>query len=381
MHFLSRFLLIIVLVIAPSLPALAQETPEDRQRAVETFGEKSIAAALAQAKVPGAGVAVIRNYKLDWFAVYGLADERSNTPVTPETLFSVGSVSKPITSVLIHHLVDAGSLSIDTPVSEYLASWQIPEHDYDDENITLKAILSHSAGFNVHGFWDYYDTETVPTTAEILKGSGLAKNPAIRVVHQPGTLFDYSGGGYMVAQAALQDHFDKPFAELAQQHLIQPLGLKQTTFYQPGEPEFNFTYARPHNGFGIPPNPVGPVSPERCAAGLWTTAADLAVILIEVAKAHDGSGSDYLSQPTAKEMLQLILGSYSPGWRLGEVDGVPAYRHGGQNQGTGGFIIMFLGNGNGFAITTNGHNGGDFVRDMKQRIMAVYGWGEAGKTH
>jgi len=377
MRFLSSIIFAALFLAIIHVPSTSQETSAERQKAVETYQAQSIASALEKARVPGAGVAVIRNYQLDWFAVYGLADERTNTPVTPETLFSVGSVSKPVTSLMIHHLVDAGLLELDRPISEYLTSWQIPAHEYNNDDITLRAILSHSAGFNVHGFYDYYATEQIPTTVETLNGTGPAKNPAIRIVYEPGSMFDYSGGGYVVAQAVLQDHCRKPFAEIAQQWLLQRLGLKHTTFYQPGEEAFTFAYARPHNSYGMPPNPIGPVSPERSAAGLGTTAEDLAMLLIEVAKAYDGIGSAYLKESTAQHMLKLHLGEYSPGWRIGTVDGVNAFRHGGQNQGTGGFIIMFFGNGNGFAITTNGHNGSQFVIEMKRRIMAVYGWGES----
>ena len=95
-------------------------------------------------KVPGVSVAVIRNYQLDWVRAYGLADTTARQPVTTETLFSAGSISKLVAAVAALKLVEQGKLTLDAPINSFLTSWQLGENDRTRQTpVTLRLLLSH----------------------------------------------------------------------------------------------------------------------------------------------------------------------------------------------------------------------------------------------
>src|SRR5579871_3730802 len=104
-------------------------------------------------KVPGVSVAIIDRYKIVWARGYGVTASGGNTPVTARTLFQAASISKPITAVGALCLVEQGKLGLDEDVNSRLKSWKVPESEFTaTRKVTLRRIMSHSAGFNVHGF-------------------------------------------------------------------------------------------------------------------------------------------------------------------------------------------------------------------------------------
>jgi CubicO group peptidase (beta-lactamase class C family) len=131
-------------------------------------------------EVPGVSMAIIRDGALHETRTYGVVLAGSDTPVTSETMFSVGSISKVGNAFLTLKLVSECVFDLDAPVNNYLESWQIPESRYNREQaVTLRHLLSHTGGTSVHGFADFYPGETLPTTVQILEGSGPAKNQAV----------------------------------------------------------------------------------------------------------------------------------------------------------------------------------------------------------
>ena len=129
-------------------------------------GERSpkwtIAERMAHYNVVGVSVAVIDNYAIHWAKGYGILGEKFESwPVTTETLFQAGSISKPVAATAALHLVEAGKLSLDEDVNQKLKSWHVPENEFTrDQKVTLRRILSHSAGLTVHGFPGYAVDET-----------------------------------------------------------------------------------------------------------------------------------------------------------------------------------------------------------------------------
>ncbi|WP_436516975.1 serine hydrolase domain-containing protein [Ekhidna sp. To15] len=127
--------------------------------------------------VPGISLAVIRDGKLDWAKGYGWLQAGGTEKVNAQTLFSVGSISKVGAAVLSLKLHEEGKLDIDEDVNQYLKLWKIEENDYTkDQAVTLRHIMSHTAGLTVHGFADFNPGEPQPTTVQILNGEWPAKN-------------------------------------------------------------------------------------------------------------------------------------------------------------------------------------------------------------
>jgi CubicO group peptidase (beta-lactamase class C family) len=185
-------------------------------------------------RIPGLSVAVIDDFKIAWARGYGVVEAGARTRVTPRTLFQAGSVSKPVAAVGALHLVQQGKLSLDEDVNRRLLSWKIPENEFTRENkVTLRRILSHTAGLTVHGFNGYRTDEPIPTLAQILDGEKPANNLPVRVDFVPGTKWRYSGGGILVAQKLMIDIVGMPFPELMHTIVLSKIGMEDSTFEQP----------------------------------------------------------------------------------------------------------------------------------------------------
>jgi CubicO group peptidase (beta-lactamase class C family) len=177
----------------------------------------------------------------------------------PDTLFQAGSISKPVAALTALRLVEAGVLDLDEDVNDRLVEWRLP----DGEGVTLRRLLSHTAGLGVGFFPGYESGAPLPSLVQILDGKPPARTEPVRVEAPPGSGFRYSGGGYVILQLLLEEATATPFAGLAAEHVLGPLGMTASTFaHRRGR---------------------GHVYPEQAAAGLWATALDLARFVAAVA--------------------------------------------------------------------------------------------------
>ncbi|MBK8551856.1 MAG: beta-lactamase family protein [Ignavibacteria bacterium] len=186
-----------------------------------------------------------------------------------------GSVSKPVFALGVMRLKEAGLADLDKDVNEYLTSWKVPPFNGVQPDISLRQLLSHTAGMTVHGFEGYQRTETIPTVQQILDGKPPANNPPVVVDILPGSKFRYSGGGTTVAQLTVMDITGKSFPEIMREELFEPLNLIYSTFEQPLPESLqkNYSVGFPKNG--LPVTGDFHVYPEMAAAGLWTTPVNL----------------------------------------------------------------------------------------------------------
>ena len=136
-----------------------------------------------------------------------------------ETLFQASRSRKPVADGLHEMLVEQGKLSLDENVNSRLTSWHLPDNEFTkSEKVTLRRVLSHSAGLTVHGFPGYGADEGIPTLTQILDGQKPPPIPRpIRVDILPGKQLRYSGGGYTVLQQLMIDVTGKPFPDLLQE--------------------------------------------------------------------------------------------------------------------------------------------------------------------
>src|SRR6266478_377613 len=182
--------------------------------------------------VPGVSIAVIHGGVINarGFGVTAIG----GSPVLPETLFQAGSISKPVSAIAALALVQAGKLDLDADVNTVLKSWKIPANSYSEESkVTLRRLLSHSAGISVHGFPGYAADKLVPSLIDVLNGTPPANTAPIIVEYAPGTRFQYSGGGYTIVQQLLMAVTGKPFPDLVQDMVLKPFGMTNSSFVQP----------------------------------------------------------------------------------------------------------------------------------------------------
>ena len=184
--------------------------------------------------VPGLSIAVIDNYKIVWAKGYGVRETGSSTPVTPKTLFQAGSISKPVAATGALYLVEHGILSLDENVNERLKSWKVPDNEFTkNEKVTLRRLMSHTAGLTVHGFPGYDANDQLPALVQIFNGEKPANTAPIRVDIVPGTQERYSGGGVAIEQQLMMDVTGKAFPALMRELVLDKIGMAESTYEQP----------------------------------------------------------------------------------------------------------------------------------------------------
>jgi CubicO group peptidase (beta-lactamase class C family) len=374
---------LLMLLVTP-LVAAAQNV--DRIRAVETglmppvvlkgrpAPRYAIQDRMKALKVNGVGLAVIQNYEIAWAKGYGLADVAGKRPVTADTLFLAGSISKPVAAAGALTLVEQGKLKLDDDVNGYLKSWKVPENEFTrEQKVTLRRLLSHMAGLTVHGFPGYDATSPVPTIPQILDGLKPANTPAVRVDLLPGSTYRYSGGGYTVAQLMMTDVTGVPFPDFMQRAVLAKAGMKQSTYENPLPQRLAAMAATGYKGNGDAYPGRYHTYPEMAAAGLWTTAADLARFAIEIQKSREGRSNLILKQVTVEEMLRPASPNYGLGFSISERDGLKRFSHGGADAGFQA-VLMAAVDGRGFVVMTNSENGGRLAAEIALSFAAAYGW-------
>jgi len=328
-------------------------------------------------KVPGLSVAVIDKGEIAWAKGYGIKENGGSDPVTPETLFQAASISKPLTALGTLQLVEKGSLDLDSPINDKLLSWKVPENEFSEkEKVTLRHLLTHSAGLTVSGFPGYATSEQIPTPIQVLDGEKPANTPPVRIDMIPGSEWRYSGGGFVVMQLLVEDVSGRSFQEYMQATVLAALGMNRSTFEQPLPQEKADQAVSGHQVNGEVVQGKWHVYPELAAAGLWTTPSDLCRFAIELQKSVAGGSNKVISQEMAVKMLAPGIGNWGLGVGLGASmeNEKRSFSHGGGNKGFVCMLFAFVNKGQGAAIMTNSDGGNELVFEILRALSSVYGW-------
>jgi CubicO group peptidase (beta-lactamase class C family) len=341
-------------------------------------GDKPSCTALIQRMtdlhVPGVSIAVIHNGSIEWARGFGVMRE-GGAPVTEYTLFQAGSISKPIAAMAALYQVQKGRLSLDADINSELISWKLPESPAaNGKPVTLRELLTHTAGLTVHGFPGYATNDPVPTLIQILNGDKPANTPPIRVESEPGSKWNYSGGGYVVMQQLLLDTTKEPFPKLVHDTVLAPIGMTHSTYEQPLPADLQAAAATPYGTNGDPVRGGAHSYPEMTAAGLWTTSADLARYCIEIDRSLQGKGNHVLSQKLTEEMLTRGKGNWGLGLEIGGSSEDPYFSHGGVNAGFEDLFVAYEKHGDGAVVLTNAQGGTELATDIMRSIANEYGW-------
>lgn len=335
----------------------------------------TLAERMAALHVPGVSVAVVHGGKLEWARGFGVA-RIGGPPVDPDTLFQAGSISKPVATLAALRLVQADRLDLDADVNRWLKTWRVPSTAFTDRApVTLRGLLSHTAGLTVHGFAGYAAGQPVPTLVQVLDGTPPANSQPIRVDEVPGTVWRYSGGGFTVLQQLLIDVTGEPFARHVQQAVLGPLDMVHSTYEEPLPAERAMSGATPYKTTGEPVEGGAHVYPEMAAAGLWTTPSDLARYIMAVQRAWSGSATELLTPATARAMLTPGLGHWGLGLAIEASGPNPCFSHDGVDEG---FVAVMAacvgGDQDGAVIMTNGAGGSGLTGALLRAIAEEYRW-------
>lgn len=332
-------------------------------------------ARMRELEVRGVSVAVCGEDEIRWAESWGVGDLESGAPVTPETLFQAGSISKPVAAAGVLRQVEAGELALDLDVNEYLRSWKLPGNELTRTRpVTLERILSHGAGLTVHGFPGYAVGEAVPTVPQVLDGAPPANTPAVRVDLEPGSRFRYSGGGYTIAQLALTDTLGEPFPELLERTVLRPAGMSHSTYEQPLPPAELARAAAGYRRDGSEVPGKRHTYPEMAAAGLWTTPTDLCRFAMAIQRSRRGEPGALLGRAMAERMTTPMTGEAGLGFFVESHRGEVYFSHGGADEGFQALLIASRDRPFAAAVMVNSDNGIRLAHEIVRGIARRDGW-------
>ena len=289
--------------------------------------EQFISREMADKRLPGIAVALVDDQKIVWRQNFGFADPQAKTPINADTVFRVGSVSKLFTDIAVMRLVEQKKLDLDAPVTKYLADFK-PRNPFD-KPVTLRQLMSHRAGLvREPPVGNYFDSSD-PTLAETIKSLNQTA-----LVYAPETRTKYSNAGIAAVGYVLEKTQKQLFADYLARTLLEPLGMRHSSFKPTAEIEKNLARARMWTIFGktfdAPRFELG-IAP---AGSMYTTIGDLAGFASALFAA-DNAPNAILKKDTLEKMWtpQYAAPAQKSGFGLGffvsDLNGHRRVGHGG----------------------------------------------------
>lgn len=367
--------------VAAADDAPAFSTALRRQLVLDTAPDQrfSIEERMRHYGVPGVSVAVVENCRVVEARGFGSATV-DGRPVDAHTRFAAGSVSKVVASVGALALVQTGQLSLDEDISTRLRHWQLPRQgEFADSNVTLRNLLTHSAGLNVAGFKGYPRDQPLPSLEQILDGTAPANTPAVRIEAEPGKAWRYSGGGFVLTQLLMEDTTQQKFAPLMRDTVLAPAGMKESTYQQPLDAASARQAATGTLADGTPIPGGWRVYPEQAAAGLWSTPSDLARLGIDLVHSLRGKPG-VLDTDMAKQMMQRQIGNWGLGVEVSPEGKPRKFSHTGAPVGYRTLWLMYPDTCQGAAIMTNADEGMTLTHEIARALADTWRWPDAAPS-
>lgn len=311
--------------------------------------------------VPGAAVGIIRGGKV-WSAKgYGYRDVAGRQPVTVSTAFNVGSISKSVTAWGVMRLVQEGRVKLDAPVSGYLTRWKIPPSEFNSDAVTVRRLLSHTAGLSMWGV-PKVSPEIDPPSLDAMLAATTDGEKDIRLIREPGSEWGYSGGGYAVLQLLIEEVTQRPFDQYMKTEILRPLGMTGSAYVW--DEAISLAAATPYDSSGK--SFAGQRFTATSAAGLQTTLTDL----LAFAMASLGSAKETTRIVDSATIASMQLPSsespkYGLGYELSEIEGIRFVGHSGSNEGWMAQLLLSPGTADGIVILTNGTNGLRIISEVE----------------
>lgn len=232
--------------------------------------------------------------------------------VDENTLFPTASFSKWIAALAVMSLVEHNKMNLDDPVSSYLSRWQLPESEFDTNGVTLRRLLSHTAGLTDGlGFGDYESWETVPSLEDEINNPRASNGSDVNIIvgTEPGSEFIYSGGGYLILQLLVEEVSKTTFSDYVTTNLLRPLGMDRSTYAYLGD-QTNSSASFEVDGSIAPTYKYA----SDAATGFSSSSADLSKLVLALINGQNSP----LQQTTITSMREpqgFLLGSGI--WGLG----------------------------------------------------------------
>lgn len=311
--------------------------------------------------IPGVNIALVKEGKNIWSKSYGYADLETGRKMTTDTYLSVQSISKPVTAWGIMKLVEQGKIDLDTPVEQYMKTWQFPESKFSKEKITVRHLLNHSAGLPIGNFFNMYSpNEKVPSLKDSLSNEVI-------LFQEPGLKFFYSNVGFNLLELLIEEVTGREFSQYMEEEVLIPLGMDNSTFNW----NENLKPAVPI-GYDLTGKTVPVyIYPEKGSGGLFASVNDIATFIVAgmpiYSKTNQVINSAsintlYTSTIDGLGMYGFVFDSYGFGYyREDLINNKYAVSHGGQGAGVMTHFHSIPETGDGIVILTNSQRSWPFI--------------------
>jgi CubicO group peptidase (beta-lactamase class C family) len=330
---------VLALLILPSA-VFAQDAKLPASK--RTLLENTISKFMAANSAPGISAAAVMNGEEVWSGGFGRADLENSVPVTPQTLFRLASISKPITATAAMQLWEQGKLDIEAPIQKYC-----PAFPQKDSPISTRQLMSHLGGIRHYRPDPNDDLETNNTKHfddPIAGGIQFFANDPL--IAKPGEKFHYSTQGFTLVGCAIEGASGKKYIDYVQENIFKRAGMVSTRWDDrfaiiPHRTRF---YSKSKSG--VVQNSEFLDSSYKIPGGGWLSSAD-DMAAFEVATLADRlvkrSTRDVMWTPqraSVPDIAEEKHRGYALGWGVGDSAGVPDVGHGGGQQGTSTFIML-----------------------------------------
>lgn len=369
---MKSILLLFLLLAAPVPGPCAPEPETEAQDSFAGTLTEKMPGLLAAHKVPGAVVSYIRNGDVAWTKAFGVANLETGARMQPDMVFNHGSDGKVLTAWGVMRLVEAGRVELDAPANRYLKRWKISSDKFDPEEVTVRRLLSHTAGMSVPGFSDYKPGAQLPSLVEVLDGKNQS-NGAVYIRLKPGSTKAYSGGGFAILQMVIEDVTGEPFATFMEREVVNPLRLSslQWTWTPELQRRAPVPYGREQKDVGYRQLAAQAVGSEVC------TVSDFARFVAAAVSGPHGEapGRGVLKPDTIAQMLAIQPNAKHVGLGYGIelLNGEKFLVHTGMNPGWTASFRLEVKRREGLVIANNSSRGAelnDAVEKLWLRVSA-----------
>jgi len=328
-------------------------------------------------RVPGVSIAVIDKKRLEWAKAYGERDNQIHQPLTTESLFQGGAFSQMIAAAVTFSLAGEGRFRLDDDVSAGLKSWVFPpEFDPRNKHLDLRSLLAHGSGLSDQLLPGYAHDEAIPTLPQVLDGAKPAANGPLWVspVAAAPVRTRYAESGYVVLEMFLTDRTGQPFETLARERVLEPAGMKLSTFEVPLPDALRPSAASGHLREGRPVSGLWKSYPEKAAKGLWTNPSEFAGFLLDLIRSAENETGKVLPGAAARALLGRQLESFGAGFLVDGKNDDIQFLVRGKTHGFCCMFVLFPVRGQGAVIMTNSDNGFTLIDEILCALSAAYEW-------
>ncbi len=359
--------LILILVMFTTACSTIPVSSQDPLPALTNHWDERIPQWMDRYAIPGAVVAMVHNNELVWMNAYGVADLETQRRMTVDTICRVESISKPVTAFGIMNLVQQGLLDLDVPISRYLDDFSIPISEFDLHEVTLRQLLSHTAGIRLGTIGEaveYTPGEKMPSLTDFLADE-------VRIFQSPGSAFMYSDAGYNLLELIVEKVTGLSFSEYMAAEILSPLGMHRSSYAWNTEIQNSIP-----KGYDLRGDVVEPyIYPAGASGGLFANIADISRFVMAEMEAYTNEGQPVISAEHVQDLhipqveIPGMFGFVADAYGLGHFieylpNGQNAFWHGGQGHGWMTHFHAIPDTGDAIIILTNSQRSWPFMANL-----------------